>query len=156
MELNNHAREQIAEVYPEKKIALYQYVEDVEDESIDIFFSTSVIEHMECPLTELREVYHKVAPRGRVIIGIKNEGVQYLRVYKENDQDNHIYTWNAQLLGNLVVAAGFEVIKITPSIPAIHEKAQTWVQSNLTNPQAFIYHWVHARKKVPKNDEAKV
>ena len=146
VELNDYARSQITEVYPEKNIQLYRYVENVPDESVDLFFSTSVIEHMECPLTELREVYNKVRPGGRLVIGIKNEGVQYLRRYVTADQDNHLYTWNELLLGNLVRAAGFTVKKILPTMADRRVTATSWRLSDLSRPTAFVYHWCYAVK----------
>lgn len=37
VELSNYARQKIKEVYPDKHIATYRFVEDVPDESVDLY-----------------------------------------------------------------------------------------------------------------------
>lgn len=69
VEVNDAARLSIQESYP-GKIESYQYPEDVPNDSIDILFSTSALEHFECPLTELREMSKKVKHGGRVVSGL--------------------------------------------------------------------------------------
>lgn len=101
---------------------------------------------MECPLTELREVFKKVRPGGRLIVGIKNEGVQYLQQYKTGDTDNHLYTWNALLLGNMVRAAGFRVDEVLPSLEERSQRANEWDTNAVSSYRAFIYHWLHSTK----------
>ncbi|CAN8074323.1 unnamed protein product [Agarophyton chilense] len=75
VEINPIARGSIHKNYP-GKVETFSYPEDVPDNSVDFLFSTSAIEHFECPLTELREMARKVRKGGRVMIGVKNEGVQ--------------------------------------------------------------------------------
>lgn len=102
---------------------------------------------MECPLTELREMYKKVKRAGRIVIGIKNEGVQYLREWKPNDIDNHLYTWNDMLLGNMVRAAGFNITRIEPPLAKREARAAQWTKTSYSTPDGFIYLWVHGVKR---------
>jgi 2-polyprenyl-3-methyl-5-hydroxy-6-metoxy-1,4-benzoquinol methylase len=67
VELNSYARKQIEKVYP-RMIKSVPFVEELSDNSVDIFYTTSVIEHVECPLTEIREMYHKIKPGGTIIM----------------------------------------------------------------------------------------
>lgn len=55
VELNPHARSKMLEIYPE--IRAVRFVEDLPNESIDVFYTTSVLEHVECPIVELREAF---------------------------------------------------------------------------------------------------
>eukprot|EP00965_Chrysotila_dentata_P000794 25135-Pleurochrysis_carterae.AAC.1 len=107
VEFNPSARRYMAKVHPD--IVAYQYPEQVPDNSVDIVYSTSVIEHVECPIQELRELRLKLKEGGKIIIGIKNEGVELWRGWQPNNKDNHLYTWNSMLLGNLLRGAGFYV-----------------------------------------------
>jgi SAM-dependent methyltransferase len=107
VEFSDHAARFMSTHSPE--IVRYKYPEQVPDESIDILFSTSVMEHLECPITELRELVRKLRPSGRAVIGIKNEGVELWRQWYAKNVDDHLYTWNSMLLGNTLRAAGLVV-----------------------------------------------
>lgn len=77
VEYSSVAREYIAQ--HSKGIEVHQYPESVPDGSVDLVVSTSVVEHVECPIQELRELMRKLRHGGRVVIGIKNEGVELWR-----------------------------------------------------------------------------
>lgn len=66
IEVNDVARDYIRSNFPD--IEAYKYPEDVPDfESIDILLSIDAVEHMECPITELKEMEKKVRPGGRLV-----------------------------------------------------------------------------------------
>ena len=127
VEYNVHARRYMNTKHP--SIATYQYPEQVPLKSIDVIMSTSVIEHVECPIQELRALRMALRDGGRVAIGIKNEGMELWRAWRSDNRDNHLYTWNSMLLGNLLRAAGFVVDRIQSQPPVsqyarLHEAAQ--------------------------------
>lgn len=66
IEINPIARASQQKVYPGLMESV-TYPEDLKDASVDIAFSTSAIEHFECPLYELRELYKKTKVGGRVV-----------------------------------------------------------------------------------------
>lgn len=66
VEVNDVARQSIETNYP-GKIRSVQYPEDLSDNSVDLVFSTSAIEHFECPLTEMREIARKMKKGGRIV-----------------------------------------------------------------------------------------
>jgi len=148
IELNPHARASMAVNYPDAAIHAVQYIEDVEDNSLDLLFSTSVIEHLECPLTELRAAAAKIKVGGRIIVGIKNEGVQVGRQWTDpaQDIDMHLYTWAPQMLANLLYAAGFQVDRVDPPVAAAESASATWTASDRASYKAFVYHWAYATK----------
>eukprot|EP00737_Agarophyton_chilense_P000528 gb/GEZJ01000589.1/.p1 GENE.gb/GEZJ01000589.1/~~gb/GEZJ01000589.1/.p1 ORF type:complete len:276 (-),score=25.15 gb/GEZJ01000589.1/:419-1246(-) len=146
VEINPIARGSIHKNYP-GKVETFSYPEDVPDNSVDFLFSTSAIEHFECPLTELREMARKVRKGGRVMIGVKNEGVQYAGSVNKDDTNQHLYTWNRQLLFNLIRSAGFQVSSIDPHISKVFEKGKTWTHpDDFTTHATFIYHWAVGTK----------
>lgn len=148
IELNPHARASMAVNYPDAAIHAVKYIEDVEDNSLDLLYSTSVIEHLECPLTELRAAAAKVKVGGRIIIGIKNEGVQVGRQWRNpaEDLDMHLYTWAPQLLANLLYAAGFRVDRVDPPAAVAENASALWTASDRASYKAFVYNWAYATK----------
>ena len=129
IELNPHARASMARSYP--GIRRFQYPENVPDGSVDVLFTTSAIEHFECPLTELREAVRKLRRGGRLIVGVKNEGMTFAGPMYRNNIDHHLWTWNRQLLLNLLTQAGVHVTNVQPPIQyLLKEGAKAPVQSH--------------------------
>jgi len=146
VELSQHARSTMNQMYPQ--IETYAYPEELEDESVDVFYSTSAIEHFECPIIELREMGKKLKKGGRVVVGIKNEGIHYAVDIKKNDIDQHIYTWNRQLLYNLMQHAGFTVREVLPlQSDLIRNPNKFQGQKAIQEKNSFIYHWVKGIKE---------
>lgn len=148
IEINPHARALMSVAYPDAAIHAVPYIEDVADDSLDLLYSTSVIEHLECPLTELRAAAAKVKVGGRIIVGIKNEGVQVGRVWTDpaKDIDMHLYTWAPQMLANLLYSAGFRVDRVDPPAAVAERASTTWTASDRASYKAFVYHWAFATK----------
>ncbi len=140
VEINPSARASMRRMYPH--IERYEFPEDVPDNSLDVVYSTSAIEHFECPLTELREMVRKLRVGGRLIVGIKNEGRQYAGAARESDIHQHLWTWNRQLLYNTLRKAGVHVTRIDPPTAVLHRQLQK------TPPgQKFIpYYWARGVK----------
>lgn len=123
VEINAHARR-----YSEKKYNLttFRCVAELPDNSIHYAYSVSVLEHVEAPMLMLRQLYSKMRSGSTLEIQVKNEGRQstsnYSKQqewsYKKHDLNNHIYTWTALLLGNLIQGAGFKVTRVTSNIGA--------------------------------------
>jgi len=147
VEFSDSAREYMRREHPE--IIAYKYPEDVPDQSVSLIYSTSVIEHVECPIQELGELRRKLIPGGRIIVGIKNEGVEMWREWKSGNRDNHLWTWNSMLLGNTLRAAGFVVDHITSSGKSIDQVENYVVKNNFGrrgHTFQYIYAHGHARR----------
>ena len=82
------------------------------DLSVDVIYSTSVFEHVVCPVQELRELRRKLWPGGRIIIGVKNEGVELWHPWNPHHKDRHLWTWNSRLIGNVLGLSGFIIERI--------------------------------------------
>ena len=147
VEYNDHAARFMRRHSPE--IVRYKYPEQVPDESIDIVFSTSVIEHLECPVTELRELVRKLRPYGRALIGIKNEAVELWRPWTADNVDDHLYTWNSMLLGNTMRAAGLVVDRIKFSAARAAQERAIVNKGFGRNGHVFQYLWAHGHLPRP-------
>ncbi|SRR6266576_409022 len=77
------------------------------DNWADVVISNSTLEHVEQPLTELRELHRLLRSGGWAIIRVPSETTAF--VYRPGDINQHLYTWSRMTLGNLLTVAGFVV-----------------------------------------------
>ena len=89
----------------------------------DVIYTTSVLEHVDAPLIELQTWRSKLAPDGMLIVGLRNDGVDFAKQtfgYKDKDPNHHIYTWNSLLLANMIDAAGYKTCNVIGQFDAWH------------------------------------
>lgn len=133
-----------------RDIELHKYPETVPDNSVSLVVSTSVIEHVECPIQELAELRRKLIPGGRVVIGIKNEGVELWRSWSSDNVDNHLYTWNSMLLGNTLRASGFLVDRILVQAASVADTENMVVARSFgRRSHTFQYLWAEGHVRRP-------
>jgi SAM-dependent methyltransferase len=107
IEVNNAARE-----YSVKELGLKAVARTaaIRSETMDFVFTTSVLEHVECPVCELKEIYRILKPGGTLsatVPGMKPASMQW----HDNDVNFEFQMFGALELGNLLKAAGFSVDK---------------------------------------------
>ncbi len=75
-----------------------------------------VLEHTADPLAMLDRMKKLLGHNGRLLLYVPHETRRRYRNYRAHDPNQHLFSWNAQSLGNLVAAAGFriETIKVRP------------------------------------------
>ena len=120
---------------------------------MNLIFSTSVLEHVECPIQELRELRRKLKVGGRIAIGIKNEGPELWTGWKWYNRDNHLWPWNSMLLGNLLRSAGFYVdaMNVGP-FPAMADMEAAIVDSRFgRDKHVFQYIWCYGHRPLPSD-----
>jgi len=105
-----------AETARHNGIEVYNQVDDVFDNSVDIIISNNALEHTHYPLDELKKLFFKLKTGGKIVFVVPCENISYR--YKPNDINQHLYSWSPMCIGNLFTLAGFKVIK---SVPYIHK-----------------------------------
>jgi SAM-dependent methyltransferase len=103
-----------AEMARTNGIEVYQSVDDVPDECLDVIISNNALEHTLQPLEELKSLYRKLRPGGRIIFVVPSETILFR--YQPNDINHHLYSWSPMCIGNLFAEAGFQVIEAKPYI----------------------------------------
>jgi SAM-dependent methyltransferase len=83
---------------------------EIEDEWADVIVSDNALEHTLCPFIELRKLFGKLKTGGRMVFVVPHEK---RNPWKENDRNQHLYTWSPMCAGNLFTAAGFKVDEIS-------------------------------------------
>jgi SAM-dependent methyltransferase len=80
---------------------------DVADGWADILISNNALEHCAHPLQELRSLFPKVAPGGKVVFVVPCESIR--NKYTSKDRNHHLYCWSPMSAANLFAEAGFKV-----------------------------------------------
>ena len=102
-------------------VEVFGRVEDVPDNVADVIISNHALEHTLRPLDELKALYRKLKPGGRIVIVVPCDSVYF--AFKPNDVNKHLYSWSPMNLGNLLAEAGFTVEE---SKPYIHKWPPKW------------------------------
>jgi len=112
-----------AETARKNGIEVYNKIDEVSDDSVDIIISNNALEHTHYPLDELKNLYKKLKTGGKIIFVVPCENICYR--YKPNDINQHLYSWSPMCIGNLFTLAGFKVIC---SIPYVHKWPPNYVK----------------------------
>jgi SAM-dependent methyltransferase len=103
-----------AETARKNGIEVFERVSEVQDQSIDVIISNHALEHALRPLDELKYLFDKLKPNGKIIVVVPCESIA--QIYKPSDINNHLYTWSPMNLGNLFTEAGFSVLESKPYV----------------------------------------
>ena len=82
---------------------------EIAPESIQVVLCHHTLEHVELPPVELRKLAHLLQPGGRILLFVPFEKERRYRLHNPNEPNHHLYSWNAQTLGNLVGECGFKL-----------------------------------------------
>jgi SAM-dependent methyltransferase len=100
-------------------------------ESIDVVISDNALEHAFEPWRELQALLPLLKRGGRLHIVVPCENIGW--TYKSDDINQHVYSWSPQSIGNLVKAAGFEIVYSRPYIHKVPPKI-AWQIARLGRP----------------------
>jgi 2-polyprenyl-3-methyl-5-hydroxy-6-metoxy-1,4-benzoquinol methylase len=110
IEINSAAREHAIEVFD---IECFATPEEMPSDIADVVISNHALEHVPFPIGMLRELRRILKPGGTLVLCVPIDMQRGQERYDENDKNNHLHTWTAQLLGNTLKEAGFRVEQIT-------------------------------------------
>ena len=77
--------------------------------SMDVVLCHHTLEHVSDPPTVLGEMRRLLAPGGKLLLFVPLEREAKYNRYIPDEPNHHLYSWNAQTLGNLARETGFEV-----------------------------------------------
>ena len=106
VEINPSARE-----YAKSQgVEVFESVEELPNEIIDVVISNHALEHVPSPFDVLTVLRRKVKSNARFVFVIPHDCMD--EAWRENDINMHLYTWNSMTLGNLFVSAGYTVERV--------------------------------------------
>lgn len=76
---------------------------------IDRVVCHHVLEHVTDPLGDLASLRALLNPAGRLILHVPFERERRYRNFNPSEPNHHLFSWNPQTLGNLVLEAGFKI-----------------------------------------------
>ena len=88
-------------------IEVFESFGPIKNKSIDVVISNSALEHISNPIEILIEANRILKLNGKIIISVPHEDLSY--VFKEDDINQHLFTWSPMSFGNLIQKAGFKV-----------------------------------------------
>lgn len=83
---------------------------EISNQHFDTILCRHVLEHVDHPLSTLRELLHALKPGGKLILVLPCENMNEFP--GEDDIDHHLYCWNPRTIGNLMTKAGYKVDRI--------------------------------------------
>jgi SAM-dependent methyltransferase len=127
-------------------VEVYDQTSDVTDSSVDVAISFHALEHTTDPLSELRGLFRKIRPGGKIVIMVPCESIRWR--YRPNDINRHLFSWGPMTLGNLLTEAGFHVLESKPYVHRLLPKSKhygQWIPPRLFDFACRLYG--HIRRK---------
>ena len=102
--------------YLNKKHQVFESLEQLEDNSIEVIISFDVIEHIEFPIEIINEMYRVLKPYGKVYIGVPNQ-TDFLKELEDSYlpffyHEAHVLYFNEESLSTLVKQKPFSIMEI--------------------------------------------
>jgi SAM-dependent methyltransferase len=106
VDVNPSAREQAKT----NGLEVFESVEQLPDQVIDVVISNHALEHVPSPFDVLSALRRKLKSTSVVVFVVPHECTH--KTWKPNDINMHLYTWNSMTLGNLFVSAGYAIERV--------------------------------------------
>lgn len=81
----------------------------IPNDTADVIICHHVLEHVENPREMLHGACRILKPAGKILIFVPYEKESKYRHYDPAEPNHHLFSWNAQTLGNLVAAQHFNI-----------------------------------------------
>ena len=81
----------------------------VPDETADVVICHQTLEHLLEPARALKEFARILKPQGRLILHVPWERERRYSQFCADEPNHHLYSWNAQNIGNLISILGYEI-----------------------------------------------
>jgi SAM-dependent methyltransferase len=79
--------------------------------TVDVAVCHHALEHLMQPVAALEEMGRLLRPEGKLLLFVPLERERKYRRFDPAEPNHHLYSWNAQTLGNLVQESGFRVME---------------------------------------------
>lgn len=88
-----------------------EFVTSLEDAGggFDVVVCHHTLEHVPDPLNCLQEMFEQLAEGGTLLLFVPFETMRMYRNYFPHEPNQHLFSWNALTLGNLVSSSGLQV-----------------------------------------------
>lgn len=84
----------------------------VPDATADVAICHQTLEHLLRPAEALSELRRLLKPQGKLLLHVPWEREGRYAHFRADEPNRHLYSWNAQNLGNLVAVLGFKILTV--------------------------------------------
>lgn len=91
---------------------VFDSVDAIADDSVDVVVSSHVLEHTLKPLDEIVSLRRTLRSGGRLLLLLPIDDWRAQKRWALPEPNHHLYTWTPQLLANLLSEAGYRVRSI--------------------------------------------
>lgn len=102
------------EVGPNARELGIEFVMDtagISDAAADVVLCHHTLEHVISPPETLKEIRRLLKPQGKLLLYVPFEREARYEKFHRDEPNHHLYSWNAQTLGNLAEECGFKVAR---------------------------------------------
>ena len=96
----------------DKTIEWTRDLASIPSESADVIICHHALEHLLHPAQALASMRNLLRPGGRLLLFVPFEKERRYRQFDPSEPNHHLYSWNAQTLGNLVTECAFKLESI--------------------------------------------
>lgn len=96
------------------------------DSCAEVVICHHMLEHVLHPAATLGEISRVLKPGGRLLLHVPFEEEPRYRRYCPTEPNHHLYSWNAQTLGNLATECGFQLESVTIEPFGYDRAAASW------------------------------
>ena len=93
-------------------VTLVNSIDAFKGRTFDVVLCHHVLEHVPNPVATLNEIAGLLKPGGRFLLYVPFESRRRYRRYITPDPAHHLFSWNAQTIGNLLEATGFRIVDV--------------------------------------------
>jgi SAM-dependent methyltransferase len=115
-----------------------EFVEDIGSlpaKTADVVICCHTLEHVQEPAKALNDILRLLKRNGLLLLSTPWERERRYRRFDRNEPNHHLFTWNAQTLGNLVEACGLRVRYAETAVYGYDRFAAVWASRlNLGEP----------------------
>jgi len=116
----------------------------IDDEWADVIISNHALEHVENPLGEIKGLFNKLKPGGKIVFVVPHER---RKKYVDGNVHNHFFTWAEINLGNLFKHAGYKVLEVKDvkyTNPPGHRYLRKVIGNDLFFVSGKVYHYLRS------------
>lgn len=95
-------------------------------ESFEVVICHHMLEHALNPAGVLSDIHRLLRPGGRLLLFVPFEKERRHRSFRADEPNHHLYSWNAQTLGNLARECAYDIEQLGPGKFRLDRFAAVW------------------------------
>jgi SAM-dependent methyltransferase len=120
-------------------IEFLETTRQLESGTVDVAICHHALEHVLEPAAVLKELSRLLRPGGILLLSVPFEKERRYRRYQPTEPNHHLYSWNPQTLGNLVIETGLVLSSVELGQFGYDRFAATWANRFQLGERGFRF-----------------